>query len=233
MWIDATLHGSQVMVFPHKVLQPARLHLLEDALLDEVWHTILSVGNHPHSWAPLLLCLGLFGLGLFGLGLLLLGLFEEDLQVGEFLSHLVVDQRPQLGLDDREHRLARQIHIMALVEVVALVPVLPHLRVLLDLLHELLDHSTCHPRLVRVVFCLICTLAFLASFALGLVILGFGVLALGFAIFALLSLILLWLFVEALVELIELVGELQPFFGNLAVVEDPLPSLLQELRFDV
>mmetsp|Transcript_2606 Transcript_2606/g.6725 ORF Transcript_2606/g.6725 Transcript_2606/m.6725 type:complete len:643 (+) Transcript_2606:483-2411(+) len=229
--VVAPEHGAEVVVLAPEVLQVAGLDLLQDGLLHEVWHAILPVGDGAHRGTPLLRRLRLLRfLGLFlPLRLLLLGLREENLQVRQLLLHLVVHERAELGLHDGVHRLPRELDIVPLLEVVALVAILPHLGVLVDLLHELLHHRT-GAHLVGLLLAAI-LIALLAALALlALVVLR---LALVLPLRVLAATVLLLLFVEARVELVELLGKLVLLVEALVAVQDPLTPLLEEVGLDV
>mmetsp|Transcript_36143 Transcript_36143/g.86597 ORF Transcript_36143/g.86597 Transcript_36143/m.86597 type:complete len:458 (-) Transcript_36143:379-1752(-) len=236
--LGTPLHCAQKVVLPKEVLQLARRHLLQDALLHQVRHAVFAIGDHPNRCAPLLGRLGLLELLLLVLPLaafLLLRLIKQHLQVGQLLSHLVIHKRSKLCLHDGVHRLPGQLQVVALVEVVALVFVLPLLRVLLDLLHELLHHrGVADPRLQRLLFRfrVLPFLAALGALPFGFVILALGILAL-LAILPLLHLVVILSLVKALVECVELLRELLLVLRILAVVQDPLPSLFQQLGLDV
>mmetsp|Transcript_88275 Transcript_88275/g.189508 ORF Transcript_88275/g.189508 Transcript_88275/m.189508 type:complete len:488 (-) Transcript_88275:388-1851(-) len=234
----APLHGSEEVILAPEVLKVAGFHLLQDAHLHKVRHTILPIGDHADRCTPLLGRLRLLWLLwlLRLLRLLLLRLSQQDLEVGQLLPHLVVDKGPELSLDYREDRLPRQLDVVTLVEVVALVAALPHLCILVDLLHKLLHHTR-GPHFVGLVLSpIIGALALLPILALfRLVILGLGVLAaLGLTILPLLpTLVVLRVFVEALVELVEVVGKLELLVRLLEILQDPLPPILEEIRLDV
>mmetsp|Transcript_73358 Transcript_73358/g.224386 ORF Transcript_73358/g.224386 Transcript_73358/m.224386 type:complete len:390 (+) Transcript_73358:750-1919(+) len=225
----APQHRAEVMVLAPEVLEQSRHYLFEDALLDEVRHAILSVSDAANSRAPLLRRLWLLDLRLLRLApLLLFRALEEEFEVRELLAHLLVDKGAELGLDDREHVLPGELHVVALVEVVALVPVFPLFCVLVDVLDELLHHRTgAH---IMSLFLLGAAVLLPALALLPLVILGLGLLA--FPIFALLCLVFLDA-VILLVELVELIRELAILVESLITVQDPLPALFQQVRLDI
>mmetsp|Transcript_155592 Transcript_155592/g.290362 ORF Transcript_155592/g.290362 Transcript_155592/m.290362 type:complete len:229 (-) Transcript_155592:1146-1832(-) len=207
-----SLHCTKIVILAPEVLKVARLDLLQDALLHQIWDAILPVRDHADGRTPLLTSLGLLRLFwlLRLLGLLLLCLVEHRLQIGQLLLHGLVNYSPQLGLYNWEDRLASQLHIMPLVEIVALIAVLPHLCILIDLFDELL-HNLSWSDIIHFFLNL-----FFATFAiLGLLVLVTLILLRIFAsflcVFCLVSLVCLLLLVKTTVELIKLCGERRQF----------------------